>query len=129
MIVVATYLSALRFVGVLVAVYSFVRGLPSFPTRRSSDLAHGDVLQITLALSAGTDPHDHRQVPHLGNAELRRIGPGRDLRGTARHRGADGADTFAGSDGAGIRAGVDGIAVGAAGEGLRASSPEPSGGA
>src|SRR5690625_6383938 len=81
MIVVATYLSALRFVGVLVAVYSFVRGLPSFPTRRSSDLAHGDVLQITLALSAGTDPHDHRQVPHLGNAELRRIGPGRDLRG------------------------------------------------
>lgn len=92
-------------------------------------VAHGDVLQITLALSAGTDPHDHRQVPHLGNAELRRIGPGRDLRGTARHRGADGADTFAGSDGAGIRAGVDGIAVGAAGEGLRASSPEPSGGA
>lgn len=36
-------------------------------------VAHGDVLQIALALGAGMDPHDHRRVPHLGNAELRRL--------------------------------------------------------
>lgn len=40
-------------------------------------VAHGDVLQITLALGESADPHDHRDVPHLGNAELRRLGPGR----------------------------------------------------
>ncbi|MBP2408938.1 histidine phosphatase family protein [Brachybacterium fresconis] len=40
-------------------------------------VAHGDVLQITLAVGAGVDPHDHRDVSHLGNAELRRLGPGR----------------------------------------------------
>ena len=40
-------------------------------------VAHGDVLQITLALGESADPHDHRDVPHLGNAELRRVGPGR----------------------------------------------------
>lgn len=40
-------------------------------------VAHGDVLQIALTLGAGSDPHDHRQQPHLGNAELRRIGPAR----------------------------------------------------
>ncbi|WP_193106803.1 histidine phosphatase family protein [Brachybacterium sp. FME24] len=40
-------------------------------------VAHGDVLQIALALGAGADPHDHRDVPHLGNAELRRIGGAR----------------------------------------------------
>lgn len=37
-------------------------------------VAHGDVLQIALAVGAGVDPHDHRDVPHLGNAGLRRIG-------------------------------------------------------
>lgn len=37
-------------------------------------VAHGDVLQIALALGAGMDPHDHRRVPHLGNAELRPVG-------------------------------------------------------
>jgi probable phosphoglycerate mutase len=37
------------------------------------------VLQIALALTAGRDPHDHREVPHLGNAELRALGPGRVL--------------------------------------------------
>ncbi|MDN5685901.1 MAG: histidine phosphatase family protein [Brachybacterium sp.] len=37
-------------------------------------VAHGDVLQIALAVGAGVDPHDHRDVPHLGNAELRRLG-------------------------------------------------------
>ena len=42
-------------------------------------VAHGDVLQIALALGAGRDPHDHREVPHLGNAELRELGPGRAL--------------------------------------------------
>lgn len=42
-------------------------------------VAHGDVLQIALALTAGRDPHDHREVPHLGNAELRALGPGRSL--------------------------------------------------
>ncbi|MFC7464556.1 histidine phosphatase family protein [Brachybacterium sp. GCM10030252] len=40
-------------------------------------VAHGDVLQIALALGSAEDPHDHRDVPHLGNAELRRIGPAR----------------------------------------------------
>lgn len=40
-------------------------------------VAHGDVLQIALAVATGVDPHDHRDVPHLGNAELRRLGPGR----------------------------------------------------
>ncbi|ASK65461.1 histidine phosphatase family protein [Brachybacterium avium] len=40
-------------------------------------VAHGDVLQIALAVTAGRDPHDHREVSHLGNAELRRIGEGR----------------------------------------------------
>ncbi|MGP5258838.1 histidine phosphatase family protein [Brachybacterium paraconglomeratum] len=40
-------------------------------------VAHGDVLQIALALAAGHDPHDHREVPHLGNAELRALGPHR----------------------------------------------------
>ena len=34
-------------------------------------VAHGDVLQIALALGAGRDPHDHRDIPHLGNAERR----------------------------------------------------------
>ena len=42
-------------------------------------VAHGDVLQIALALGAAMDPHDHREVPHLGNAELRRIGAAREL--------------------------------------------------
>lgn len=36
-------------------------------------VAHGDILQITLAVGAGMDPHDHRDVLHLGNAELRRV--------------------------------------------------------
>ncbi|WP_114854277.1 histidine phosphatase family protein [Brachybacterium sp. YJGR34] len=40
-------------------------------------VAHGDVLQIALALGADRDPHDHREVPHLANAEFRRLGPGR----------------------------------------------------
>ena len=40
-------------------------------------VAHGDVLQIALAVGAARDPHEHRVVPHLGNAELRRIGAGR----------------------------------------------------
>ncbi|MGO2586397.1 MAG: histidine phosphatase family protein [Brachybacterium tyrofermentans] len=40
-------------------------------------VAHGDILQIALAIGAGMDPHDHRDVPHLGNAELRRIGSAR----------------------------------------------------
>ncbi|ATG56446.1 histidine phosphatase family protein [Brachybacterium ginsengisoli] len=45
-------------------------------------VAHGDVLQIALALGAGADPHEHRDVPHLGNAELREIGAGRDAAGS-----------------------------------------------
>ncbi|GAA4521857.1 histidine phosphatase family protein [Brachybacterium paraconglomeratum] len=40
-------------------------------------VAHGDVLQIALTLGAGADPHDHREQPHLGNAELRLLGPAR----------------------------------------------------
>ena len=46
-------------------------------------VAHGDVLQIALALGAGRDPHDHRDIPHLGNAELRRLGRGRSADGAA----------------------------------------------
>lgn len=42
-------------------------------------VAHGDVLQIALTLGAGADPHDHREQPHLGNAELRRLGSAREL--------------------------------------------------
>ncbi|MGP9538409.1 histidine phosphatase family protein [Brachybacterium sp. AOP43-C2-M15] len=45
-------------------------------------VAHGDVLQIALAIGAGADPHDHRDVPHLGNAELRPLGAGRGAQGT-----------------------------------------------
>lgn len=44
-------------------------------------VAHGDVLQIALAVGSGRDPHEHREVPHLGNAELRRIGAGRGAAG------------------------------------------------
>ena len=40
-------------------------------------VAHGDVLQIALAVGAEADPHDHREVPHLGNAGMRRLGSGR----------------------------------------------------
>lgn len=40
-------------------------------------VAHGDVLQILLALAAGMDPHDHRKQPPLGNAELRAVGNAR----------------------------------------------------
>lgn len=53
-------------------------------------VAHGDVLQIALALGDGVDPHDHREVPHLGNAELRRLGPGRE---SVTAPGADSAGT------------------------------------
>ena len=42
-------------------------------------VAHGDVLQIALTLAAGADPHDHREQPHLGNAELRLLGPVREV--------------------------------------------------
>lgn len=50
--------------------------------------AHGDVLQIALALGEGRDPREHRSVPHLGNAELRELGPARPAAGTA-HPAAD----------------------------------------
>lgn len=40
-------------------------------------VAHGDVLQIALAIGEGMDPYTHREVPHLGNAELRHLGGGR----------------------------------------------------
>lgn len=45
-------------------------------------VAHGDVLQIALTLAAGADPHDHRGQPHLGNAELRLLGPARGVPAT-----------------------------------------------
>ncbi|WP_144935296.1 histidine phosphatase family protein [Rothia kristinae] len=38
-------------------------------------VAHGDVLQITQAWTAGRPPAEHRSLPHLGNAELRRLLP------------------------------------------------------
>lgn len=50
---------------------------PSPPSAPVVLVAHGDVLQIALAVGAGMDPHDHRDVPHLGNGELRRVGPHR----------------------------------------------------
>lgn len=52
-------------------------------------VAHGDILQIALALGEGRDPHDHREVAHLGNAELRRLGPHRP----GSHRPGDPAAT------------------------------------
>ncbi|HLQ79456.1 MAG TPA: histidine phosphatase family protein [Brachybacterium sp.] len=51
-------------------------------------VAHGDVLQIALAVGAGRDPHEHREVPHLANAELRPLGEG---------RGADSAGSAGGT--------------------------------
>lgn len=36
-------------------------------------VAHGDVLQILLAVAAGRPAGEHRRVPHLGNAELREV--------------------------------------------------------
>jgi probable phosphoglycerate mutase len=36
-------------------------------------VSHGDVLQILLARAAGLDPHRHRELAHLGNAECRRV--------------------------------------------------------
>lgn len=51
-------------------------------------VAHGDVLQIMLAVGEGMDPYEHRSVPHLANAELRRLGPGRDPSGGAPDHGA-----------------------------------------
>jgi len=102
-------------------------------------VAHGDVLQITLALGAGTDPHDHRQVPHLRNAELRRVGPGRERHGTGRGVGTDDADVRPGADGAGARTGTPGAGARAGTDragarastqaaGARASGPQPSDG-
>ncbi len=38
-------------------------------------VAHGDVLQITQAWTAGPPPAEHRSLPHLGKAELRRLLP------------------------------------------------------
>src|SRR5699024_7260573 len=49
-------------------------------------VAHGDVLQIALAVGAGRDPHEHREVPHLANAELRPLGEGRGEAEAARLR-------------------------------------------
>ncbi|GAB4095068.1 histidine phosphatase family protein [Brachybacterium horti] len=49
-------------------------------------VAHGDVLQIALAIGEGRDPHEHREVPHLGNAELRELGPARPVPGDASAR-------------------------------------------
>lgn len=36
-------------------------------------VAHGDVLQIALTIAAGRPPREHRDQPHLGNAELRAL--------------------------------------------------------
>jgi probable phosphoglycerate mutase len=41
-------------------------------------VAHGDVLQILQTLFAGVSPAQHRQLPHLQVAEIRRLNsPGR----------------------------------------------------
>lgn len=61
-------------------------------------VAHGDVLQIALAVRAGVDPHDHRDVPHLGNAELRRLGDAR-LVDTSVGEGTPTVDVTSGHDG------------------------------
>lgn len=42
-----------------------------YPGRDVVLVAHGDVLQIAVTDAAGISPHRHREVPHLGNAELR----------------------------------------------------------
>lgn len=76
-------------------------------------VGHGDVLQIALALGASMDPHDHRDVPHLGNAEIRRVGPGRELL-SRTGPGADGAEP-----------GVSGAGHGSSATGDGASGAEP----
>ncbi len=75
-------------------------------------VAHGDVLQIMLAVGEGMDPYEHRSVPHLGNAELRRVGPGRDPSGA----GVTGMGAEASSTTAAV-----GVSTGVAGTG---SDPE-----
>ncbi len=67
---------AARVARVLTEADDLLREDPSAPVVL---VAHGDVLQIALALASGMDPYDHRQVPHLGNAELRRLGPHRPV--------------------------------------------------
>lgn len=38
-------------------------------------VSHGDTLQITQTIFHGMEPHLHRSLPHLENAELRRLDP------------------------------------------------------
>ena len=38
--------------------------------------SHGDTLQILQTIFAGIPPHQHRSLPHLENAELRRMQAG-----------------------------------------------------
>lgn len=80
-------------------------------------VGHGDVLQIALALALGAsmDPHDHRDVPHLGNAEIRRVGPGRELL-SRTGPGADGAEP--GVSGVGNGSSATGDGASGAGDGV-----------
>ena len=64
-------------VGAAIADASILAAAGNPPAPHVVLVAHGDVLQIALALGEGRDPHEHREVPHLGNAELRRLGPHR----------------------------------------------------
>lgn len=45
-----------------------------YPGRQIVLVAHGDVLQITQAWFSGRPPQEHRALPHLDNAQLRRLG-------------------------------------------------------
>lgn len=98
--VAARVLAALRDADALAAGRGSVDGLAAVASAGAEGaadarpvvlVAHGDVLQIALALGEGRDPHEHREVPHLGNAELRRLGSGRGAPPVGRTAAQSGA--------------------------------------
>lgn len=55
-------------------VQSLLSELEAADTREGLLLvAHGDVLQIAEAVIRGLPPHAHRRLPHMENAEIRRM--------------------------------------------------------
>ena len=45
----------------------------TFQKREIILVSHGDILQIGQAFLQNTDPHQHRNLPHLGTAEIRHL--------------------------------------------------------
>ncbi|CAM9107035.1 unnamed protein product, partial [Phaeothamnion confervicola] len=61
-------------------------------------VSHGDALQILQCALAGADLRDHRRLPHLGNAEVRKLRlavPGREEAAVTGAGAANGAATAA----------------------------------